>query len=247
MKDDPHIQFSIREAARVKKEREDANKAQKSTMEGKTIDDVKKPKENNSIFGTYLSLLQRHPFLVNSIQSASLLYKLVYFVDITNALPPSSTVLQALGIIISQAITSNRKPESLILDYTWINWSEISVMVTLTLVFITPTLLWFYGLLDRAKLGIVATLIVDQFIFSPIFTAAIIAARFYFLDGTKAEDIWITVAPVLPNAIVSAWFFWIPQRSITLSFFPPELHLPFGTVCSLVWNVIFALILSGKN
>lgn len=120
-------------------------------------------------------------------------------------------------------------------------------MVTITLVLITPTLIWFYGVLERAKLGVLGSVGVDQFLFSPIFTAAIIASRLYYYNSVKLEGIWPQLSSILPSALVSGWCFWIPARFLILSLFPPDFHLPMSSVFSLLWNVVFAMILSGKK
>jgi hypothetical protein len=151
--------------------------------------------------------------------------------------------LQAVGVVISQYLSSTATFEYKIANYDWINFLELQVMVTMTLVFITPTLIWFYAILGRAKLSIIASVVVDQFVFSPLFTFAIISFREYFLNHVPTNKIVEIVMPILPSALISGWSFWIPQRFIALAYFPPSLQLPFTTLCSLAWNVVFAMIL----
>ena len=195
-----------------------------------------------SIFQAYNSLLKNHPFIVNTVQSAGMtmrqfisLFDCIQIILLTFIFE----VLQALGVIISQAVSFG--------NFNWIDWLEVKVMVTITLVLITPTLLWFYGVLERAKLSVAVAVVVDQFIFSPLFTAAIISSRLYLYNSVKLGDIWPQLSPILPNALVSGWCFWIPARFLILSLFPPDFHLPVSSIFALLWNVVFAMILSTKK
>ena len=79
---DPHIQFGIQEAKRIKEEREkkalataaetkssatiDVTTREVTSIESETNSDEKK----FSIFQSYNALLKNHPFIVNSIQSS---------------------------------------------------------------------------------------------------------------------------------------------------------------------------------
>lgn len=266
---DAHMQFGIEQAKRAKEQREKANMKpaeststnESTTRESETRNHediietevsiaIKNIEEDKfSIFQAYNSLLKNHPFIVNTVQSAGMtmrqfisLFDCIQIIWLTFIFE----VLQALGVIISQAVSFGN-PKALLVDFNWIDWLEVKVMVTITLVLITPTLLWFYGVLERAKLSVVVAVVVDQFIFSPLFTAAIISSRLYLYNSVKLGDIWPQLSPILPNALVSGWCFWIPARFLILSLFPPDFHLPVSSIFALLWNVVFAMILSAKK
>jgi hypothetical protein len=117
-------------------------------------------------------------------------------------------------------------------------------MAIITVFYITPVLLWFYSILRNIHKSVIIQLIIDQFIFSPVFTASIIGLRMY-LFGVDVNTIPGKVLEILPSAQMSAWFFWIPQRFISLSYIPIPLQLLFSNLCSFIWNIIFSIILSG--
>lgn len=143
-----------------------------------------------------------------------------------------AAILGGLGTFISELIKGGA-----------IDKKEVFIMMVINAVFMTPVLLWFFGVLERMKGGVIAKLLVDQLIFSPVFTAAIISVRLFLL-GNKIDDIVPIVIEVVPKAMMSSWLFWFPQRYLTLSYLPPQHHLLCGNVCALVWNVIFSMILT---
>lgn len=146
-----------------------------------------------------------------------------------------AAVLGGLGTFISEMI----KGASVI------DKKEIFIMVLINALFITPVCLWFFGILERMKGGVIPKLLVDQLIFSPIFTASIIALRLFLL-GNRIDEILPVVVEVVPTAMKLSWLFWFPQRYLTLSYVPPQLQLLCGNVCALVWNVIFSMILTAQ-
>ncbi len=146
-----------------------------------------------------------------------------------------AAILAGLGVVISQLVTGD-------LEYDWL---EIRTMMVISLVFSTPILLWFFKQLERMQSGIIVKLLVDQLLFSPPFTAGIVALRL-FLVGTPLSDIPQLVLTVVPKAMMSSWMFWFPQRFLTLKYVPPAYQLLCGNVCALAWNVIFTMILTAK-
>ena len=147
-----------------------------------------------------------------------------------------AAVLGGLGTYISEVIKGAPV----------IDTNEIFIMILINALFNTPILLRFCGFLEKMKGGVIPKLLVDQLLFSPVFTAAIIALRL-FLIGTKVDSILPIVKDIVPKAMKSSWLFWFPQRYLTLSYVPPQHQLLCGNVCALVWNVIFSMILTSQN
>ena len=147
-----------------------------------------------------------------------------------------SSMIASTGVVISQIISSSS--EKFVL-----NWLEIRVMAMIVAFFNTPILLWFFKFLSTSKMGIFAQLLLDQFIFSPPFSAGIITLRFIFINGIPLSGILSQLITVLPKAMMTSWMFWIPCRFLMLIYVPAHLQLLVVNMCALVWNVIFALIL----
>lgn len=126
----------------------------------------------------------------------------------------------------------------------FIQWREVFVMMIVGAAFITPTLLLFYYFLEKCEDSRIK-LIIDQFLFSPVFNAAIIAFRFFLIDSSlSATDIGNLVLKIAPSAIKTAWLFWIPQRYFTLNYVPPTYQIVFGNMCGFVWNIIFSMLMA---
>jgi hypothetical protein len=164
----------------------------------------------------YQTLLVRYPLLMNALQSG---------------------FISSCSVITSQFVAGKSFDE--------INWIEVRTMCVIAMFFITPTLLAFYGVvLEKLHWGVIGKLIVDQLLFSPLFTAAIITLRFVVLGEVPLREIPGLVIQIVPKAVFSSWTFWIPARAFTLKFVPPHLHLLTGNMMSFVWNIIFSLLLS---
>lgn len=146
-----------------------------------------------------------------------------------------SAILGGIGVIISEIISGHLQ----------IDWLEVRTMMIINLVFNTPILLWFSKQLERMNHGILTKLFIDQLLFSPLFTAGIIGLRLY-LVGEDINDIPNQVMATVPVAMKSSWLFWFPQRYLTLKYVPSSYQLLSGSLCGLVWNVIFTMILSAK-
>ncbi len=91
------------------------------------------------------------------------------------------------------------------------------------------------------------TLFFDQVIFSPLFTAGLIALRMYLKQGGDFDTIRHEVLTVVPNAMLSSWAFWIPIRFLILKFIPSIFQQLFGSLASLMWNILFSMILNKKK
>jgi hypothetical protein len=166
------------------------------------------------IMVSYQSLLMRYPLIINAIQSC---------------------VLAAIGVIVSQLLTAGEVFDEL----------EIHVMMILNVLFLTPVLYVFYTKVLSAvdHFGLLVTLLVDQLLFSPLFTASIMILRLW-MRGSDKTSIVSEVLGLLPNTMLSSWCFWIPARFIILKFVPIPLQMLVGNVFALMWNVIFAMIVN---
>ena len=134
------------------------------------------------------------------------------------------------------------------------NMKEIMVMVTVSLTFITPILLPYYGWLGQRGLSLVPMLILDQGLFSPAFTFCILIWRGIVNDLIErktvdanllatAASLPAEVMAILPGIMTKSWMFWVPIRLLILKFVPVHFHLVLGSVFSFVWQIILALAL----
>eukprot|EP01041_Mallomonas_annulata_P004260 gene4260-8481_t len=149
-----------------------------------------------------------------------------------------SSILTAIGVIISQIISHDGSKGSLIFD-----WEEIRVMCMIVAFYNTPILMWFFNFLSKSNLGVIGQLLLDQFVFAPPFTAGILSLRAYYLTKTPLLLIPMQVLAILPKAQMTGWMFWIPCRFLILKFVPPNVQLLAVNICALIWNVIFSLVL----
>jgi hypothetical protein len=86
----------------------------------------------------------------------------------------------------------------------------------------------------RTVANIVKRLVVDQFIFAPIFVNAFMGCL-WMLEGKS--DIPQTLVEVAPEMIVANWLLWIPAMTINFGFVPLKYQVLFGNTVELVWNV----------
>ena len=78
-----------------------------------------------------------------------------------------SSIITGLGVITSQIIIGVKQ-------YDYI---EIKIMMFINFIFITPILLIFYKQLSKLSINNMFKLIIDQFVFSPLFTFCILSLR----------------------------------------------------------------------
>lgn len=147
-----------------------------------------------------------------------------------------SALIGGLAVVISQHVTHGK-----VVDVT-----EIQVMMLINVIYHTPILMTFYTFLNALKFNMFITLIIDQLLFSPLFTAGIIGLRM-FLRGGEVSAIPQVIIDIVPNAMKSSWSFWIPIRFLILKFVPIPLQLVAGSLAALVWNVIFSMILNAQK
>jgi hypothetical protein len=172
--------------------------------------------KKNSLLGKYQTLLVRYPLIMNATQSGA---------------------ITAVSVIMSQILSSPLGKETIF------NWREVHVMTFISMAWITPVLLWFFGVLEKWNRGAVDKLLIDQFVFSPLFTASIIALRNVLYDGGHLKGLPSVIANVVPGVQLISWLFWIPIRFLTIRYVPPSLALLANSAASLVWTIIFTLAL----
>ena len=90
---------------------------------------------------------------------------------------------------------------------------------------------------------------IDQVLFSPFFTAGIIALRHYGYFGFKdwnyfSSSVIPLLREVLPSAMLYAWCFWIPVKFFMFSSVPPIYQLLVANLFAFVWNMIFTLVVA---
>lgn len=144
-----------------------------------------------------------------------------------------AAVIAAMGVLISQSLSGLRE----------FDFKEVFIMMLINFAYMTPVLMWFNTLLIKSNLKIIPLLVVDQGLFAPVFTAGIIGLRLLLL-GVDPHSIPTTLWDVVPNAMLSSWMFWVPVKAVIFLYIPPIYQLLAGNAFSLVWNVIFAMILA---
>ena len=159
------------------------------------------------------------------------------------------------GIISASAVACSN-----IISAEEVDHWEISVMVIVTLTFITPIITSYYSRLGKMNLPLLQSIVLDQLIFSPVFTTGIIMYRAIVLDvlsgsilpsglldvgdiGRRAGQ----VIPIIPSIMMKSWGYWIPIRLLILKFVPPMYHVVIGSACSFVWQIIMAMALKEKK
>lgn len=180
--------------------------------------------EKNALFAIYQDLLNKYPLLINTTQGV---------------------LTQGLSVITSQYLDHINKEKSDLSFLESINWTEVITMSTISAVYITPILMIFYSYLNKSKANNVTKLIIDQIIFSPIFTFGIILLRVLILNPSLTfYNMFHHTATVAPKAVRTSWLFWIPLRYFTIKYIPPAYQLLFGNVCAYIWNIILQTILN---
>jgi hypothetical protein len=148
-----------------------------------------------------------------------------------------SALISAASVIVSQVYKGNG-----------FNWKEVFAMAIVSSTLTTPFLTWFYKILSTIKMGgVIGQLLVDQLIVSPPLTLAIISYKFFLMQEYSISMIPMKVLEISSSAIVTMWMFWMPQRLFTLIFIPQDFHVLFGSLCSFIWQIILALLLSQQN
>lgn len=162
-----------------------------------------------SLISWYLLLLNNHPVTTKAITSA---------------------LLNLFGDLVCQLMIEKSETVDL---------KRIGIFTLLGLVLVGPTLHFWYLTLSKlvpgpgiAKTGV--RLVLDQFLFSPIFIGAFFSALLT-LEGHTSS-----IVPKLrqdwPSAVVANWKIWIPFQFLNFLLVPQQLQVLAANVISLGWN-----------
>ncbi|CAI0374574.1 unnamed protein product [Linum tenue] len=172
------------------------------------------PGGNNwSLLSWYLSLLAKYPVLTKAVTSG---------------------ILNFLGDLICQLVI-DKVPSP--------DFKRTFLFAFLGLVLVGPTLHFWYLYLSKLVTipgagGAFTRLILDQFLFSPVFIGVFLAAL-TVLEGKPAQ-----VMPRLQqewfSSIIANWQLWIPFQFLNFRFVPQQFQVLAANVIALAWNVILS-------
>ena len=145
-----------------------------------------------------------------------------------------AAIIAGLGVLASQLLNGNH-----------FDFIEVYIMMFINFAYHTPILLAFNNILQKTGLRILPMLIIDQLLFSPLFTCGIVGLRLLLL-GNSIYNIPNMIWSVVPGAMISSWMFWVPSKAIIFNFVPPMYQLLAGNAFSFIWTIIFAMILQKK-
>ncbi|XP_057437871.1 protein sym-1 [Lotus japonicus] len=166
-----------------------------------------------SFLSWYLALLAKHPVLVKALTSA---------------------LLTLIGDLVCQLVIDKvQSPD----------FKRTFVFSLLGFVLVGPTLhFWYFYLSKLVTLpgasGAILRLVIDQFIFSPIFIGVFLASL-VTLEGSPS-----LVVPKLKqewfSSVLANWKLWIPFQFLNFRFVPQQFQVLAANVIALVWNVILS-------
>lgn len=121
-------------------------------------------------------------------------------------------------------------------------WGLMGVVVD---VFYRWQAVWFG---DNATLSsVVPKVLVDQFLFSPLFSNPVMVAYFALCAGGFRAEVWervlgrdFYVEKVVP-VMVAGWMIWIPGVSVVYSM-PQPLQIPVAVTIQAFWVLVFTTI-----
>ena len=145
-----------------------------------------------------------------------------------------SAAISSCSVLVSQYLAERSETD----------WSEVRTVSFIAAFWITPVLLLFYSKLQKSSLGVAGKLMLDQLLFSPLFTVSIITARLFLLQRVPIYEFYTILLQTVPTAVLSSWTFWIPARGFTLLVVPAHLHLLIGSIFSFLWNIILSMLLN---
>lgn len=108
--------------------------------------------------------------------------------------------------------------------------------------FVAPVISMWFGYLVRFNLHWTQAVLVDQFLFSPLF-------NIYFflmwttLSGEPMPSVWM-YEPVW-STLVASYRVWLPVAVFRQLLVPPYLYGVTNNVASLIWQIILAILLKG--
>lgn len=168
---------------------------------------------NWSLLSWYLTLLGKYPVLTKAVTSA---------------------FLTLWGDLICQLVID--QAQSIDLKRTFL-------FTLLGLILVGPTLHFWYLYLSKlvtvpGASGAFLRLILDQFVFSPIFIGFFLATL-VTLEGRPAE-----VVPKLQqewfSSVLANWQLWVPFQFLNFRFVPQQFQVLAANFISLIWNVILS-------
>ncbi|KAH7556855.1 hypothetical protein ACOSQ2_026391 [Xanthoceras sorbifolium] len=168
---------------------------------------------NWSFISWYLVLLAKYPVLTKAVTSA---------------------LLTLIGDLICQVVID--QAPSLDVKRTF-------VFTLVGLVLVGPTLhFWYLSLSKLVSLpgssGAFARLLLDQFLFSPIFIGVVLSTL-VTLEGRPSQ-----VVPKLQqewfSAVIANWQLWIPFQFLNFRFVPQQFQVLAANFVAVAWNVILS-------
>ncbi|GMH20232.1 hypothetical protein Nepgr_022073 [Nepenthes gracilis] len=168
---------------------------------------------NWSLISWYLGLLEKFPVMTKAVTSA---------------------LLTLIGDLICQ-LTIDQVPS---LDY-----KRTFLFTLLGLVLVGPTLHFWYLYLSKlvtlpGASGAFLRLLLDQFIFSPIFIGVFLSTLIT-LEGRpslvvpKLQQEWF-------SSVLANWQLWIPFQFLNFRFVPQQFQVLAANFVALIWNVILS-------
>uniref|UniRef100_A0A5B7AKN9 Peroxisomal membrane 22 kDa (Mpv17/PMP22) family protein n=1 Tax=Davidia involucrata TaxID=16924 RepID=A0A5B7AKN9_DAVIN len=168
---------------------------------------------NWSLLSWYLTLLEKYPVLTKAVTSAFLTF---------------------IGDLICQ-LAIDQVPS--------LDLKRIFLFTLLGLVLVGPTLHFWYLYLSKlvtlpGASGAFLRLLLDQFLFSPIFIGVFLATL-VTLEGRPSQ-----VVPKLQqewfSAVIANWQLWIPFQFLNFRFVPQQFQVLAANFIALIWNVILS-------
>ncbi|XP_042418792.1 protein sym-1-like [Zingiber officinale] len=166
-----------------------------------------------SFLSWYLTALDKHPVITKAITSA---------------------LLTLVGDLICQLLID----QVLKLD-----WKRTIVFTFLGLVLVGPTLHFWYLYLSKlvtlsGASGAFSRLLLDQFIFSPIFIGVFLSSV-VALEG-RPSQIKLKLQQEWFSAVIANWQLWLPFQFLNFRFVPQNFQVLAANFVALAWNVILS-------
>ncbi|VVB17086.1 unnamed protein product [Arabis nemorensis] len=166
-----------------------------------------------SLLSRYLALLSNYPVLTKAVTSA---------------------ILTLIGDLICQ-LTINKTSS--------LDKKRTLTFTFLGLVLVGPALHFWYLYLSKVVTasglsGAVLRLLLDQFVFAPIFVGVFLSAV-VTLEG-KPSNVIPKLKQEWTGAVLANWQLWIPFQFLNFRFVPQNFQVLASNVVALAWNVILS-------
>mmetsp|Transcript_55275 Transcript_55275/g.160133 ORF Transcript_55275/g.160133 Transcript_55275/m.160133 type:complete len:187 (-) Transcript_55275:391-951(-) len=119
-------------------------------------------------------------------------------------------------------------------------------------VFVSPTNhIWYQLLAKKLAPGIeipqvIKRVILDQFTWTPIFTAIWLSSLWY-LEGTSTTEISTTLQREYMGIMYANWLLWIPAQFANFRLIPLKFQVLFVNMVELAWNAFLSFTATGKG